>query len=493
MKVLFYSNQGLAPLHLGIELENLERLRAEGHEIFIVKCDNKLNGCYFNPCHNLLGCAICEARSDEFHKKINIKKEQVYKLKNYPEADSVKLPHFKSLEELLDYKYEGVHLGRGVASSIISLRRDADINSDNENAFIDFQLRMAINVYLNFSNYIKKFQPDILYFFNGRFAECYPLIGLAEKHKIPFTTMEVSSSKHRFELFENSLPHSIKKREENLEKKWIEADPLTRDDIAKKWFEEKRKGTIKTGIIHTDAQKIDQLPEGFDPSLMNISIFNSSEDEMKVIEEWKLDLYESQNEVIEKIAKHFKNHPKIHFWLRVHPNLGKVNNAQSRGIKKLKFDNLTVIPPESDVDTYALMQACDKTLSFGSNTGIEATYWQKPSILFGKSFYQKLGCVYQPGSYEELYNLILDAELQPKPRASTYKHAFYVGTYGRPFKHFDYDGKFNSHYRKEKMKRIYPRTVFYLFKYFYNFRKWIKYNYIVRRKSILQSDIWKLR
>ena len=42
---------------------------------------------------------------------------------------------------------------------------------------------------------------------------------------------------------------------------------------------------------------IDQLPANFDASLMNIAIFNSSEDEMKVIEEWKLDLYKSQNEV----------------------------------------------------------------------------------------------------------------------------------------------------------------------------------------------------
>ncbi len=493
MKVLFYSNQGLAPLHLGIELENLERLRAEGHEIFIVKCDNKLGGCFFNPCHNLIGCAICEARSNVFHNKINIKKEQVYKLKNYSEAETVALPHFKNLEELLDYKYEGVYLGRGVASSIISLRRDADINSDNENAFIDFQLRMAINVYLNFTHYIEKFKPDILYFFNGRFAECYPLIGLAEKHNIPFTTMEVSSSKHRFELFENSLPHSIKKREENVEKKWAASDPSTRNEIAQKWFEEKRTGTIKTGIVYTGAQKNNQLPDSFDSSLMNIAIFNSSEDEMKVIEEWKLDLYKTQNEVIEKVAKYFSDQPNIHFWLRVHPNLGKVDNAQSRGIKHLKFNNLTVIPPQSDVDTYALMQACDKALSFGSNTGIEATYWQKPSILFGKSFYQKLNCVYHPDSYEALYQLISNPDLKPKPKENTYKHGFYVGTYGRPYKHFDYDGKFNSHYRKEKMKRIYPRTFLYLFKYLYNFRKWIKYNYIVRRKSIFQSSIWKLR
>lgn len=493
MKVLLYSNQGLAPLHLGIELENLERLHSEGKDIYIIKCNNKLDGCYFNPCHNLLGCAICQARSDVFHKKINIEKDKVFSLKSFKEAQSVKLPFFENLDALLEYEYEGIPIGRGVASSIISLRRDADINSHTENAFIEFQLRMAINVYLNFDFFIKKIQPDVLYFFNGRFAECYPLIGIAKKYNLPYISMEVSSSKNRFELFENSLPHSIKKREANLDLYWNNAPPETRDIEAQKWFEQKRNGTIKTGIIHTENQETNRLPQGYNPVKRNIAIFNSSEDEMKVIEEWHTDLYESQNEVIEKLVTHFQNNPELHFWLRVHPNLGKVDNAQSRGIAKLNFKNLTIIAPNSQVDTYALMQACEKTLTFGSNTGIEATFWGKPSILFGKSFYQKLDCVYHPKSYLDLYQLIESRNLAPKSKSSTYKHAYYVGNYGRPYKYFDYNGKFDSYYRNQKMKRIYPRTIFYFFKYIYNFRKWIKYNYIVRQKSIFKSNIWKLR
>lgn len=493
MKVLLYSNQGLAPLHLGIELEVIENLRSAGHDLFVVKCNNELEGCFFNPCHNLLGCAICEARSDEFYKKIEVDKKNIYFLKNDPRAYQAAIPYFENLDQLLNFEYEGVNLGRGVASSIISLKRDADLHSGNQKAFIDFQLRMALNVYFNFTDYIEKFNPDILYFFNGRFAECHPLLGLAKKHNIPFHAMEVSSSKQRYEIFENSLPHSIRKREKNLDEKWQKANPEKRDQIARQWFEQRRNKTIKTGIIFTQDQKANQLPEQFDPQKMNIALFNSSEDEMKVIEEWTLDQYQSQNEVVEKLAAHFTDSNDIHFWLRVHPNLGKVDNAQSRGINKMNYKNLTIIPPSSKVDTYALMEACDKVITFGSTAGIEATYWGSPSILFGKSFYQTLGCVYHPNDYPALFDLVQNPGLTPKPIETTYKHAYYVSTYGRPFKHFEYDGKFNSHYRGEKMKRIYPRTVTYFFRYLYNFRKWIRYNFIVRGKSIFKSDITKLR
>jgi len=493
MKVLLYSNQGLAPLHLGIELETIEQLQEAGHELYIVKCDNQLEGCFFNPCHNLLGCAICEARSDVFYKKIGLRKEWIFKMKNLAKSQNIPLPFFENLQELMAYEYEGVNLGRGVASSIISLKRDSDISSHNQKEFIEFQLRMALNVYLNFDQYIQKFQPDILYFFNGRFAECHPLTGLSKKYNIPFKTMEVSSSKHRFELYNNHLPHSISNRIKNLEIKWDAADPATREEIAAGWIEDRRKGTMKVGISFTQSQKKEQLPKGFDPSKMNIAIFNSSEDEMKVIEEWEHDLYDSQNEVIQKVAAHFKGHPNIHFWLRVHPNLGKVDNEQSRGIELMDFPNMTIIPPFSPVDTYALMQACDKTLSFGSTTGLEATYWGKPSILFGIAFYQSLDCVYNPKSFPALYDLIAQADLAPKPKTNTYKHAFFVATYGRPYRFFKYDGKFNSFYRGEKMKRTYLRTVAYFFKYLYNFKKWFRYNKIVRGKSIWRSDISKLR
>lgn len=493
MKILIYSNQGLAPLHLGIELETIEKLKKEKHDLNYVYCNNQLEGCFFNPCHNLLGCAICEGRREKFYNKIGVAKNKLFPLIQSPKVEKVNIPFFETVDDLISYTFEEVNIGRGVASSIISIRRDFNINSHNSKEFIAFQMRMALNVYFNFKNFIQKFQPDCIYLFNGRFAECHPILGLCKKMNIKYKSMEVSSSKMRYEVYDNHLPHSIKNRVINMNKRWENADKVNREQLAQQWFESRRFGKNITGKVYVAKQKVNELPEGFDENKINIGIFNSSEDEMKVIEEWTHDLYSGQNEVIENLANHFSNNPKVHFYLRVHPNLGEVDNEQSRGIKQMNFPNLTIIPPFSKVDTYALMQICDKTLTFGSTAGIEATFWGKPSILFGKSFFDTLDCLYRPADYQSLYDLITTPSLPPKPKENTYMHGYHVATYGKEFKDFKYNGKFDSHYKGEHVKRSYPVTFVKFLKFLGNFPKWWKYNKIVRSKNLFRSNIWKLK
>ena len=79
--------------------------------------------------------------------------------------------------------------------------------------------------------------------------------------------------------------------------------------------------------------------------------------------------------------------------------MSKVNNAQLDEINTFNYANLKIIGPDEDIDTYKLMDIADKVISFGSTTGIEATFWGATSILFGKSFYMHLDAAYQPNSY----------------------------------------------------------------------------------------------
>jgi len=102
------------------------------------------------------------------------------------------------------------------------------------------------------------------------------------------------------------------------------------------------------------------------------------------------------------IFYNFKNKPEYHFYLRVHPMLGKFPNSQWDEIRHFDYRNLTIIEPEEPVDSYCLLDSCEKVIIFGSTMGVEATFWEKPSILIGQSFYSLLDCVYQPQFTEEL-------------------------------------------------------------------------------------------
>ncbi|MCB0651972.1 MAG: hypothetical protein KDC85_11910 [Saprospiraceae bacterium] len=493
MRVLLFSNQGLSVPHLGIELEILEGLKQQGHEVDIVKCNSKVNACYFNPAYNLPGCAICEARSDVFYREIGLDQDRIFRMKWYEEARTFKAPFFEQLNDLFEYNYKGANLGLGVASSIISLQRNYDVNSHTFGELIEQLLRSAINVYLNFEQFADQFKPDYIYLFNGRFAETHALIELAQQKGIPFRTFEKGATYHTYEVYDNCLPHSIKTRQVNIDYYWNKADEKEKVATAEAWFYDKIKGTHKNDKSYLDKMEKGKLPDDFDRSKTNIAIFNSSEDEFKAIREWQNALFYHQNDAIKQMVEHFQDNPDIHFYLRVHPNLGKVNNMQTRGIEEMDYPNLTVIPAFDDVDTYALMRAADKTVGFGSSTVVEATFWGKPSILYGKAFYMGLDCVYVPQSFEALTKLILEKDLPPKERRNTYKYAYYVSSRGEKLEHFKWNGKFNSHYKGLKMKRFYPETVAYLFKFVGNIPKWIQMNKLVRGRGFKISDIGKLK
>src|SRR5262249_20541652 len=145
------------------------------------------------------------------------------------------------------------------------------------------------------------------------------------------------------------------------------------------------------------------------------------------------------------IAHAFADLPQFHFYVRVHPNLKLIDNSQTRALHSLKANNLCVIPADSPVCSYTLMDHCEKVIVFDSTMGIEATYAGKPSIACRASLYSSLGGAYEPTTHAEVVALI-SAGIEPKSLTSALIYGHHMRTYGRRFKHFQptdlYDGTF---------------------------------------------------
>ena len=135
------------------------------------------------------------------------------------------------------------------------------------------------------------------------------------------------------------------------------------------------------------------------------------------------------------------------FYLRVHPHMKDLSKTTSQlvDIRNLssRFGNLYVIWPEDIVDSYALMDVCEKTITFGSTIGIEAAYWGKPSILAGQASYENFDCVYAPKTHEELVAL-LEKDLKPISTDSALKYGFWEVSNGLRFEHFKETGLKNG-------------------------------------------------
>jgi capsule polysaccharide modification protein KpsS len=241
------------------------------------------------------------------------------------------------------------------------------------------------------------------------------------------------------------------------------------------------RGKEQGWVSFVKEQKKDLLPEGWSPLKHNIAIFNTSEDEYESIgPEWKNYLYPTQAEGIKKILESFIADDKYHFYLRIHPNLKGLYNKQLTDAYALKqYNNLTIIDADSPVSTYTLMMTCGKTITFGSSTGIEATYWGKPSILLGKSFYYNLDVAFKPNNHEETIALIA-TDLKHKNKSDTLKYGYYFKTFGNKFRYYQPSGFLSGEFKGQDLdKESTLRTKIY--EYFYNIRA-IKYLYDLRKR-----------
>lgn len=487
--ILFFSNQGLSPFHLAVELEILSNLREnKNNQIFILSCDAKLNGCFYNPTKNPVACAICESRTRTFHSKIGqIKKVS---LVNRLTTDQT-LDEIYSLEYLESLEYKGTNIGKGIASSFISLTRDFEVENPKYKSQLNQLYETAISAYELLKTALKQIKPQEVYLFNGRFAESHVLIELCKKASITYFTHEAASTGH-YLLFKNSLPHSIQYRKEVMASTWEKEQAIVRENIAIDFYEKKRNGTFKEAYMHTQNQQKYLLPVEWNPSKKNVVIFNSSEDEMKVIEEWKHNLYRSQNEAIEKICSHYLPNEDIHFTLRIHPNLGKVDNQQSRELNDFDFNNLTIIKANDVIDSYALIEHADLVLSFGSTIGIEATYLKKPSLMFGRTFYEDEDATYNPKSYHEIYTLIDSINLPPKSQNNTYKYGYFMSTFGTEYKHLEYRSHNDVSFRGTKISKWNPQLLGRLMAYLKFLPSWYKLSKIFLRREPRLSELTKL-
>jgi hypothetical protein len=490
-KTLFFSNQGLSPLLLGIELEIVSKEIAENNSISILCCNNQLNTCFFNPCHNLLACSICHSRTSRFLDIVGVQREQTQSLQQL--IKEYKLPQIEKMDDIYLLEYEGINIGRGIVSSLISTWRDYSLtHKDFALAYVEQMAITCANVIENMRRKIEQEKPDRVFLFNGRFAELSCIIELCRSLNLDYYTYEVGASAQKYHIFKNALPHSITFKEVEMDKMWEKEDPKIREKTAIDWFHNRQRGTSADVARFLKKQELGLLPEGFDSNKNNVVIFITSEDEMVAIKEWKFDQYVYQNDALFKIFDRYKSRSDTHFYLRVHPHLRNIESRQVDEIRSMNFPNLMVIHAHEKIDSYALMKNCSKTLTFGSTTGVEAAFLNRPSLLFGRSLYEKIDATYNALNYEELYKLIDDLELKPKPKENTYRYGYYWSEFGQPFKQFINNGKNHSTFRNKLVKRVYPSTLILFLKYLPGLGHWKKMTNIVFKGQSKFKDWFRL-
>jgi hypothetical protein len=434
MKVGFYSLWEAVVPHLATEAELIEGHLARGDEVLRLTCRSELPLCVSNLGHDLPRCARCKSRGGAALRLLGLRVRE-RPVTSLTPRDREAIADFtfrgRTFAELTELKFGPFPVGLAVASALVEWLVDPDPDLAPHEQLIRDWLAVSLAAYLSVLNMLAEERPDVVYVASGRYTYLRAIFEACQARGVECRIYDRGGAKDRYWVVANRLPHDLAAFQAEAEECWARAASPEREEIGARFFEERVRGVEQQWFSFITHQNPGLLPDGWDPSRRNVAVFLSSEFEYIAISpEYDYPFYKGQNDGVARILATLEStDAPVHLNIRMHPHMKGVRNPTTDWLLGLRSPKATLIPPDSPVSTYALLRACEKTLAFGTTVGIEATYWGKPSILPGPSYYRHLGGTYNPGSHAELIELLL-ADLPPKPREAALKYGHHELTRG---------------------------------------------------------------
>ncbi len=435
MKVLVYTASSICNPQFGIQMERAIEYYKGGNEVLFCHCAGAMRACSANPRGNKAYCHFCQKGFNAGLKNLppGIKVEQLKKRK--PHKDYQK-KEFTSVSDLKSYQYKGIDVGFSVFSVYVTFTRNPNpifsevfLNSLNQ------LLYEAESLIDSAEQIVNRFKPDLIIVFNGRFFDTKPFYGWAINNGIDFITTENiggvrTETEYRMVEFHNTIPHDARQAYKNCLLSW---DVSSENDADKRkkgeaFFKNRRSGIKAGDYVYTSNQVEGKLPNTYSPNMKNVVVFCSSEDEFSSVSK-EVDsyyLFESQYAAIKYIVENIQDEG-YHFYVRIHPNMKGLNVEYHLNLYKLaEYENVTVIGPENNVSSYALMDIANNIVVFGSTIGAESLYWGKSVVLLGYASYYYWGCCLIPNSKQEVIEMIKTPKSYPQAKDIATKFGYYL-------------------------------------------------------------------
>ncbi len=425
-----------------------------GNQVYFLLCNRNFGYCACNMRGSRFKCHRCERYVKGLLKKCSpgikvIEMDQQTKALLSEEVNKLEFD-YQTIDDIKSIEYRGAMVGMGCLSTYVT-------NYRNNNPLMDDDFRSYFDKFLRTACYYAEFQyrmineikPDRIQLFNGRCLENRAASDFAIQHHILLRTCEFwKVFPHYFvkHTFYNSLPHNIEDNKKRINNLWAdEYVPFEeKERLGRRFFESKYNHTYSGDKDYTAHQVAEKMPDNWDRTKKNYVIFNSSEDEFSAVGEDydQGKVFHSQYEGILHIANLLKDRSDINVYLRIHPNLSKIKYKYHTKLLDLdhQYKNFFVIRGDSDISSYAIMREAFRVITFGSTTGVEASYMGKPVIALCRNWFSYVDVCYDPTTIEEAEQLILAEDLTPKPQINTIKFGYYCMNLSLPsFSFFDYN------------------------------------------------------
>lgn len=306
----------------------------------------------------------------------------------------------------------------GMGRSILQVHPDFNTPIRDEHVWPRRWIKRAVTsyawVYDQTRELIRSRDLTTIVVFNGRFTHDRAAAAAAESACVKVLYYDYGGLHTYFDLTLTDL-HDWDDLQRRMGVMWDKWGP-DREEIAHDWFANRENRSEAGMDVFLGLQQPETLPDL--PETDNLVVFfSSSGDEIAELDlDWSL-YFESQEKALRVLAEVCDELPGTTLVVRTHPHMRlKPQDDRDRWVAAVEAIGKNIhVGPESPTDSYALMRAADRVVTYGSTSGIEAAYRGKPTAVIGPSAYQRLGCVTPLHTVEDLKRwLIEDHDVHPE-------------------------------------------------------------------------------
>jgi hypothetical protein len=398
-RVMFFTPFGSFSVHNQLDAIIATTLRLRGCDVYVIGCDGIYKNCdvlAWSGEHANRACTNCAASGKTFFNSFKLPHIQ---LRNYLTQNDFDLAqNWADSIDSSDYSeaiYNDLPIGKWVTSSIHTYFRITS-KALSQPRVQEVHKQFLINgllTYIALSHIVNEYKPNNMFLFNGRMAPYRVAFEICRKNKIDVITHERGLRDDTFRLFENDTCVSTRPI---LERTHVwENIALTNQQLTqvKEYLSSREKGfdmnlpsfyTYST--VHAKVKNKIKIPE----NKKILGVFTTSEFEIECGDDYKA--FTTQLDIIDKLIDVFKgredylvirHHPYIYGDQGIPADLDFLTKAYHQAISAP--DNVRVIMPYEQLNSYALLSNIDAGISFFSTVGIEATARGVPMASFAVS------------------------------------------------------------------------------------------------------------
>ena len=426
-RVLMALSMGGYPAGAVLESTLAVALTLRGAKVDVLLCDSFLPACQLTEMDAISPqelaalnttqprCATCQLKGERTFEPLGLPIYWYSQLVTSSQRQQAREIAFSlPLAEIEHYKLDGLAVGEHAMAGALRYFGRGDLeNEPQREGVLRRYLESALLTVYTTQTLIRKNQYDVACFHHGIYVP-QGLIGeVCRKEGLRVVNWNPAYRKPCFIFSHNDSYHHTMVTEPVSEWENIDLTP----ELEKKtldYLDSRRSGTQDWIWFHENPQEeVEQIVKetGIDFSKPCIGLLTSVMWDAKL--HYVSNAFPSMVDCVIKTIEYFATRPELQLIIRVHPAeiRGSVPSRQpiaaeiQRAFPNLP-PNIFVIPPESQISTYAIAERCNAVLIYNTKTGIEVSSMGVPVIVAGEAWIRNKGFSLDATSPDEYIKLL---------------------------------------------------------------------------------------